>query len=355
MNINNDYKMNLYQRNHPIFAYSSISSSSTTSLQKSTTPFSSMSVSAASATTNSNDKKSESPVVKFVISGVAAWVYELVIGHYLEFVKIAKQTNAHKTYAQLTSEMIKSKGIIGVLDGYFPWGTLQALSKGAVFGFAHAASASYLQPYVRDGTVNHIVAEVIAGGIGGGFQGVVLSPLLLLKTRVMTDPIFRQNMDLRTTTKESARVGMNVIRKEGPLALMKGSIVFSGKRVADWSTRYMFAEGIEYYMKGGDHNVKLSTLQQTSASFLGGTLSTLVTLPIDVMVAQIQQASKAGQKVGVIDTFRTQLQQGGIMGTLSFSTRGFIARTFHVSLTTVIMKTGSSYLYSIYRKISGDS
>ncbi len=303
----------------------------------------------------SNHKKAESPVVKFVISGVTAWVYELVIGHYLEFVKIAKQTNAHKTYAQLTSEMIKSKGLIGVLDGYFPWGTLQALSKGAVFGFAHAASASALQPYVRDGTFNPIVAEVIAGGIGGGFQGIVLSPLLLLKTRVMTDPIFRQNMNLATTTRESARVGMNVIRKEGPMALMKGSIVFSGKRVADWSTRYMFAEGIEYYMKGGDQKAKLSTMQQVSASFLGGTLSTLVTLPIDVMVAQIQQASKAGQKVGIIDTFRAQLKEGGVMGTLSFSTRGFIARTLHVSLTTVIMKTGSSYIYSIWKKFSGDA
>ena len=32
--------------------------------------------------------------------------------------------------------------------------------------------------------------------VGGGFQGFVLSPTLLLKTRVMTDPVFRNQMSM---------------------------------------------------------------------------------------------------------------------------------------------------------------
>jgi hypothetical protein len=297
----------------------------------------------------------ESPVVKFVISGTAAFIYELVMGHYFEFLKIAKQTNHTKTYMELTRNMVQSKGLIGVLDGYFPWGSLQAISKGAAFGAAHAGCASALHPYVKDGKLNRQVAEVIAGGVGGGFQGIVLSPLLLLKTRVMTDPIFRQNMDLRTTVRESTRVGMTVIRNEGVSAIMKGSVVFSGKRVLDWASRYMFAEGIEHYMRGGDPKKKLSTAESTFASLMGGTLSALATLPIDVMVAQIQQASKAGQKVGVLATFQEQLKTGGVKGMLEFSTRGFVARVIHVSFTTALMKTGSSYLYTVYRKFSPDS
>jgi len=47
-------------------------------------------------------------------------------------------------------------------------------------------------PFADDNMISHMTAEVIAGGFGGGFQGMVLSPLLFLKTRVMTDPIFRQ-------------------------------------------------------------------------------------------------------------------------------------------------------------------
>src|SRR5688572_9277934 len=66
--------------------------------------------------------KDENPLLKFVVSGSVAWAYELVLGHYLEFLKIAKQTQ-EKTYVQLTRDMAK-KGIHGVLDGFFPWGTV---------------------------------------------------------------------------------------------------------------------------------------------------------------------------------------------------------------------------------------
>ena len=62
----------------------------------------------------------------------------------------------------------------------------------AVFGGAHAWTKGALTPYVNDGRLSTMSSEVIAGGVGGGFQGLVLSPTLLLKTRVMTDPIFRQ-------------------------------------------------------------------------------------------------------------------------------------------------------------------
>ncbi len=66
----------------------------------------------------------ESPVVKFLISGTVAWTFELIIGHYLEFLKISKQTS-ELSYAQLTRNMVKTKGLVGVLDGYFPWGSIQ--------------------------------------------------------------------------------------------------------------------------------------------------------------------------------------------------------------------------------------
>ena len=62
-------------------------------------------------------KQQENVAVKFLISGSVAWVYELCVGHYLEFLKIQKQTSYHKSYAVLTSEMVAQKGLIGVLDG----------------------------------------------------------------------------------------------------------------------------------------------------------------------------------------------------------------------------------------------
>merc|ERR1719352_1558943 len=82
-------------------------------------------------------QKQESPVAKMLISAGCTWVFELGIGHYLEVLKIAKQTS-ELSYAGITRQMLGSKGIVGVLDGFFPWGTLQALCKGGAFGFGHS-------------------------------------------------------------------------------------------------------------------------------------------------------------------------------------------------------------------------
>ena len=44
---------------------------------------------------------------------------------------------------------------------------------------------------------------------------------------------------------------------------------------------------------------QLETHEELIASLLGGVVSGFSTVPLDVMVAQIQQASKAGQKVKI--------------------------------------------------------
>ena len=47
---------------------------------------------------------------------------------------------------------------------------------------------------------------IVSGGAGGFVQGIVMSPLLLLKTRVMTDPVFRTSGGLFATAVASFRV-----------------------------------------------------------------------------------------------------------------------------------------------------
>ncbi|KAJ0412696.1 hypothetical protein ATCC90586_002326 [Pythium insidiosum] len=293
--------------------------------------------------------KSERPGVKLVIGAGVTVVYEFALGHFLEFIKIMKQTRPTESYATLAREIVQSKGIVGIWDGFFPWGAIQGVAKGAVFAWGHALTKQTLQPFVDDGKVRNNVAEVIAGGMGGGFQGFVLSPTLLLKTRVMTDPIFRQNMTPAETTLKSFQVGMKVIQNEGIAALMKGSVVFSMKRVADWSTRFFFSvQSEEIFFKHGDPNKKLTNGEKMAASLLGGVGSTFCTLPIDVMVAQIQQASKAGAKVSVLETFQSEFKRGGIKQVAGFATTGFVPRLAHVCFTTMIMKTATSIVYEAY-------
>ncbi|GAB9476155.1 hypothetical protein Gpo141_00013225 [Globisporangium polare] len=294
-------------------------------------------------------EKTERPGLKLLIGAGVTFGYEMALGHYLEFVKILKQTRPGESYAQLTREMVRSKGAIGIWDGFFPWGAVQAVAKGSVFSWGHAITRGGLQPFVEQKKVSKGTAEVIAGGIGGGFQGFALSPTLLLKTRVMTDPVFRLKMTPLETCKASMSVGMKVIRNEGAMALMKGSVVFSMKRVADWSTRFFFSvESENFLYKRENPNAVLTTGEKVTASLLGGVFSTLVTLPIDVMVAQIQQASKAGAQVSVLDTFRDEFKRGGIKQVVGFATTGFVMRALHVSFTTMIMKTATSVIYEAY-------
>jgi hypothetical protein len=84
-----------------------------------------------------------------------------------------------------------------------PWGMVQSVAKGAVFSWGQAQSASMLHETTW---LTREQKTVASGGMGGFVQGIVLSPLLLLKTRVMTDPIFRTTGGLLQTAVASARV-----------------------------------------------------------------------------------------------------------------------------------------------------
>ena len=131
------------------------------------------------------------------------------------------------------------------------------------------------------------------------------------------------------------------------MALMKGSNIFALKRVFDWSTRYYFSDLFSAMMQSAKGGVKLSPLELIVADLLGGTASTLVTLPLDVIVAKSQDAKKAGQKVSAWRTFMKDYEEGGWKGLYDANMSGFEARLAHVCFTTVVMKTGTSFMYDL--------
>ena len=290
----------------------------------------------------------ESPLAKLLIGGSVTVLFEAFAGgHFLEFLKISKQTSPNETYMQITRRIMQHKGLAGTLDGFVPWGMAQCIAKGAVFSFGQAQALVLLHD---NKYISPQASMVLSGGIGGFIQGVVMSPLLLLKTRVMTDPAFRAAGSAWETSVRSAKIGARVIRSEGMLALCKGMLVFSNKRFADWTSRYFFVVLLEQQIK--DHpNDRLTGQQQVVCSLGGGSLSALATIPIDVLVAAKQDAAKAGQKVSVIDLYREKIRSGGLGGTFKFATAGLVARVAHVALTTLMMKTVTSKVYDlVYRQ-----
>jgi hypothetical protein len=223
--------------------------------------------------------------------------------------------------------------------------------KGAAFGAGQTAALNLLNQVEY---LNPFWAEVLSGGAGGAFQGLAMSPLLLLKTRVITMPEMRGVAGVWQTCKAATKLGTTVIKQEGPFGLMKGSFTFSMKRVADWTTRFFFAEVVSDALKKQYRNdasrlkngeVVLTSTDRSIASFTGGALSAIATIPLDVIVATKQSAGKIGQNVSILGIWKEQMKDRGIMGLISYSTRGTIARTLHVGLTTMMMKTISSLVY----------
>ena len=277
-----------------------------------------------------------SPASSFRSGGGVSIGVELFGGHFLEFLKISKQTST-LPYLAIVRRVTATKGLAGVLDGFLPWGLIQAIAKGAVFSFGQAQSLNFL---AQQG-VSKDTRMVVSGGCGGLLQGIAMSPLLLLKTRVMTDPSFRSTGGVFATAAASLRVGGRIVATEGPQAIFKGVTLFSLKRAADWTTRYLFVVMVENQMRRG--NAKLSEAESAVASLIGGAISAVSTIPMDVMVASKQDAGAAGKKV----TFSQKIAEHGVTGMLAFSTRGLIARIAHVSITTLALKNGTSLVYDV--------
>lgn len=285
-------------------------------------------------------------VKRLAVAALVTLIFEGMIGHILEFLKIVMQTSeVALSYAEVIKRITAEKGITGLWDGFCPWGIVQAVSKGAVFGLAHATAMGMLVPLAEEGKIPMQAALTLAGGIGGGFQGYVLSPTLLLKTRVMTNPVFRENISVFRTTWLSFLIGFEVVKTEGIMTLMKGANVFATKRVFDWASRYFFADLFEDLFFALNGGLALSLAQKSLASILGGVASTCVTLPLDVLVAKTQDAKKAGVKVSAVTLFRDELREKGWGGLRNAYMRGFEARLLHVCLTTVVIKTGTPVVY----------
>lgn len=258
----------------------------------------------------------------------------------MEFLKISKQTS-NDSYANITRRVVAVKGIAGTLDGFLPWGLLQACAKGSIFSFGQALSLNYIN--TNNPELPKDTRMVFSGMAGGFVQGVAMSPLLLLKTRVMTDPSFRSSGTIMQTAMASFGVAGRIIATEGPSAIFKGMGAFSIKRALDWMTRYLFVVMVENAMR--TPGKKLTDLEEAFASVAGGAISALSTIPIDVLVATKQSASSAGKSVGAFETFSNKIKEHGVMGTVAFSTRGLVARVIHVGATTLAMKKITSMVY----------
>ena len=108
-------------------------------------------------------------VSKLIIGAMLSWMYDFCLGHPLEFMKVSMQTQVHgSSYSEIWTAVTSDKGWWGILDGFFPWGSLQSITKGAAFSFSNAVAFSLLSRSIPERQ-----RRILAGGIGGFCQGLI--------------------------------------------------------------------------------------------------------------------------------------------------------------------------------------
>ena len=138
------------------------------------------------------------PSTSLVVGSLCTIIYEFGFGTLLEIFKIQQQTT-NLSILEIYDKLTSQKGLFGLWDGFFPWGFIMSASKGASFSFGRAWALKLLIfLFVSDLASNDAEFEIpktlyiLASPLGGIFQGIIMSPLLLLKTRVVTHDKFRK-------------------------------------------------------------------------------------------------------------------------------------------------------------------
>lgn len=291
---------------------------------------------------SSSQPQEISPQLKFWVGAICTIVFEFCCGHILEIFKIKRQTT-DKSMNEIYHLLTDKKGLFGIWDGFIPWGFLMSLCKGASFSFGHQCAYNFLISLPILSFLGPKGIDIISSGLGGFFQGIIMSPLLLLKTRVITHDKFRNiSGGISQTIIASFKIGYEIITEQGIMGLTKGMKIFAIKRLCDWLTRFAFVEttmAVFFILFGID--CKNNVIWSTIAGLIGGTFSALITSILDVWTALTQDAKKANDDdVGFSAAFKK-------------GSKGLYLRIWHVALTTVVMKNSVPFVCNLVLKYQG--
>jgi solute carrier family 25 carnitine/acylcarnitine transporter 20/29 len=157
--------------------------------------------------------------------------------------------------------------------------------------------------------------DLVAGSVGGAAGILVGQPLDVVKTRMMM-----QGASSASASSGVGRMLVDIVRKEGPAALMKGaalpvmsqglftSLSFAGYNLTLELLRRV-EPGAQARAKGQESNLDIFL-----AGCVGGALSTLATTPGEVVKIVLQMETEQVQSGGVRRVLKQRWQQMGIRG-----------------------------------------
>lgn len=278
------------------------------------------------------------------VTGCSVVLEMLAGGLAMENIKMEKQRSG-LPYPEITRRVLR-QGLAGVWAGFWPWGFALGMTKGSVLG----GSRAYLLGFCRNSVgMDKKTADLVSGFGAGAVQGVFMSPVLLARTRVNQSLTERAaagkiNTGFVAEMRHSANILNSAIKAEGVGMLATGMPTMVFKRALDWGTRFIIINQYKalFARLNGDPDGKLSAGQNLVASFLGGSTSCALTMPIDRMMPILQQV-RPDSSQSAVAYLRERLAAEG----LSTLQRGFAMRALHTGYHTMFAIFVADSIYQL--------
>jgi hypothetical protein len=233
------------------------------------------------------------------IYGLSAMSSQVTGFLFFENVKMEKQ-RSNLSYREIIPRFLTPRTFI---NGFFPYGAIQAFSKGFIFGM----NQQFIKPCLN---FSQTTNNLILGLSTGITEATIISPILHIRTHL--------NQNVTENKHNKLKFNIN--------SIFKGCNVLILKRSVDWSTRFIIIDGMKKYSP--IDNIVFNT-------FMGAGISAIFSSPIDRLLPIIY----SGQSIR--ETFN---KQGYSFFYKGFSFR-FLSTGYYTTCLLLIPKLIEKHIY----------
>ncbi|KAJ9582804.1 hypothetical protein L9F63_022845 [Diploptera punctata] len=261
------------------------------------------------------------------VAGCLGGCAGVLVGHPFDTVKVRLQTQdfrnpQYRGAVDCFSKIIKRESVSGLYKGMSSPMAGVAFVNAIVFGVHGNFQRNFTNP---DAASSHFTAGAAAGFV----QSFVCSPMELVKTRLQVQK--------KNTYSGPLNCLVQVFKSEGIRGVFRGLGTTICREIPGFGT-YFYS--YELMTRSSGDGLPISTLNMLLAGGLSGTLSWVLTYPIDVVKTRLQADGCNGEckYTGFMDCLKKSVQSEGY-GVLSRGLNSTILRAFPTNAATFTVVT----------------
>lgn len=230
----------------------------------------------------------------------------------LDVLKTRLQTNValrQNLFANMR-HIFRIEGIRGLYRGLVPTLGSVVPSISIYFTLYNSIKASLGCP--SGDPIRDVATQSFGAGLASSATAAITNPLWVLKTRLQTQSVFKNQSSKPRGTIDTARL---IMREEGVRGFYKG-LGASFLAASQAMVQFPIYEELKALMcnKNQNNSVKRTTCSYLAASAISASLACIITYPAEVVRARLQAQGHVRVYDGVFHAFRKILVQEGASG-----------------------------------------